>query len=317
MNALGSEHPGREGRYLAATSEEAAGSVPSSVDGETHEVTTAVMTFALDGETPILSAGRRYAEHAMTMSHQAFEPHVGLPRLLRLLGDYSITATFFVPGFVAQRWPGMVDAVLGNGHEVAHHSFSHRPPTQLTESEERAEFERGLSALDRLGVTPTGYRAPMWSASWRTASLVAEYGMTYDSSLMDDDRSYILQSAAGDIAEIPPHWSLDDWEQYAYLPEPHLGFHINPADAVAQMWKYELDAMRRHRCLFVLTSHAFLSGRAGRVEGLRELIEHALDAGDVVFATAADVARRTMSDSRSERRKLEPPAVDADVYPTW
>jgi hypothetical protein len=57
-------------------------------------MTTAVLTFALDGETPVLAAGRRYAEHAMVMSHQAFESQVGLPRLLELLASYSAPATF-------------------------------------------------------------------------------------------------------------------------------------------------------------------------------------------------------------------------------
>src|SRR5262245_28838395 len=40
---------------------------------DSRAATTAVLTFALDGATPILAAGRRYADHAVAMSHQAFE----------------------------------------------------------------------------------------------------------------------------------------------------------------------------------------------------------------------------------------------------
>jgi peptidoglycan-N-acetylglucosamine deacetylase len=278
---------------------------------------TAVLTFALDGETPVLAAGRRYASHAMTMTHQAFEAQVGLPRLLKLLKEYRLPATFFVPGFTAERWPAMVEAVLAAGHEVAHHSYSHRPPSQLSEADDRAEFERGLEALAVHGVVPSGYRAPMWSATWRTAEFVREYGMLYDSSLMDDDRPYILSTGKGEVVEIPPHWSLDDWEQYAYLPEPHLGYQINSPTDVADMWVRELDAMRRHQTLFVLTNHAFLSGRAGRVEGLRHLIEQALDRGDVTFRTANDVATEVISDPASQRRTHTPLNVDPSLYPTW
>src|SRR3982074_575754 len=158
-------------------------------------MTTAVLTFAFDGETPVLAAGRRDAEHAMVMSHQAFESQVGLPRLLELLASYSLPATFFVPGFAAERAPAMVDAVVEAGHEVAHHSYSHRAPTSLSDADDRREFERGLEALDRHGVRPVGHRAPMWSAAWRTPDLACEYGMVYDSSLMDDDKPYILQTA--------------------------------------------------------------------------------------------------------------------------
>jgi peptidoglycan-N-acetylglucosamine deacetylase len=279
--------------------------------------TAAVLTFALDGETPVLAAGRRYAEHAGVVCHQAFEAQVGLPRLLRLLADYSLKATFFVPGYVAERNPDTVSAVLVDGHEVAHHSYSHRRPTDLVGSEDRREFELGLEALQRCGVTPLGYRAPMWAPAWRTADLVAEFGMIYDSSFMDDDNPYLIETAARDIVEIPPHWSLDDWEQYAYLPEPHLGYHINDPMAVSRMWVAELEATRRHDATFVLTGHGFLSGRAGRVEALRHFIEAAMDLGGVRFLTAATLADEVLQEPTSPRRKHQAPRVDPDIYPTW
>ena len=81
------------------------------------------------------------------------------------------------------------------------------------------------------------------------------------------------------------------------------------------MWRLELDAMRRHGCLFMLTCHPFLSGRPGRVEALRALIEHALAAGDVTFATAADVAEWTLADPDVPERELQPVVADPDVYP--
>jgi hypothetical protein len=82
-----------------------------------------------------------------------------------------------------------------------------------------------------------------------------------------------------------------------------------------EMWRHELDAMRRHGCLFVLTNHPFLSGRPGRVEALRMLIEHALDCGDVEFCSARDVARRVCDDPEAVRRTLNPVEIDAAVYP--
>jgi peptidoglycan/xylan/chitin deacetylase (PgdA/CDA1 family) len=211
----------------------------------------------------------------------------------------------------------MVDAVLEAGHEVAHHSYSHRSPTELSDADDRREFERGLEALDRHGIRPAGYRAPMWSTAWRTPDLVREYGMIYDSSLMDDDRPYILQTPHGELAEIPPHWSLDDWEQYAYLPAPHLGYHINDPATVSAMWISELAAMRRHGATFVLTGHGFLSGRAGRVEGLRRVIEAALGFGDVRFSSAHELAREVLADVSAERRKHQRVDVDSAIYPEW
>jgi peptidoglycan-N-acetylglucosamine deacetylase len=280
-------------------------------DWRNGAATVAVLSFDVDAESPILAAGREYADHAMVMTHQAFGPRVGVPRLLRLLADYDLRATFFVPGLTAERYPQTVAAILEAGHEVGHHSHSHRSAVDLGEAGEREDFERALAALAAVGVEPRGHRAALWEASWRTPSLVASYGLAYDSSLMDADTPYRLRTPAGTIAELPPHWSLDDWEQYAFLPRPDIGGIIQSPLQVAQMWIHELDAMRRHGSLFLLTCHPFLSGRAGRVEALRSVIEAALERGDVQFATCEEVAGRDLG----EERELAPVEADPQIYP--
>jgi len=274
-----------------------------------------VLSFDVDAESPILAEGRRYADHAMAMTHQAFGPRVGVPRLLALLAEYRLKATFFIPGLTAERYPETVEAVLAAGHEVGHHSHTHRTPASLTADEERADFERALGALDAAGAKPLGHRSAMWDASWFTPKLVAEHGMRYDSTLMDADFPYLLDTGAGTIAELPPHWSLDDWEQYAFLPDPNIGGIITAPLTVAEMWIHELDAMRRHGCLFMLTCHPFLSGRAGRIEALRRVIEAGLERGDVEFLTCLEVADRVHQADDAQRRKLSPVRVDEELYP--
>jgi peptidoglycan/xylan/chitin deacetylase (PgdA/CDA1 family) len=274
-----------------------------------------VLSFDVDAESAILASGRRYADHAMVMTHQAYGPLVGVPRLLQLLDDVALKATFFVPGLTADRYPQTVEQIAAAGHEIGHHSYSHISPVDLGPERERADFERALAALDRLSVNPKGHRSALWEASWDTPSLVAEYGLQYDSTLMDDDKPYLLQTPKGTIAELPPHWSLDDWEQYAYLPRPNIGSNIESPAKVLDLWTNELDAMRRHGCLFMLTNHPFLSGRPGRIETLRKLIEHALGRGDVEFVTAAEVAARVRDDPEAPTRTLRPVEVDASIYP--
>jgi len=281
--------------------------------GESRAV--AVLSFDVDAESPILANDRRYADHAMVMTHQAYGPLVGVPRLIELLAEYGLPATFFVPGLTAERYPAVVERIVEAGHEVGHHSHSHRSPVDLSDGEERADFERALAALDAVGVRPLGHRAAMWEASWRTPGLVAEYGLRYDSSLMDSDRPYRLEVGDRTIAELPPHWSLDDWEQYAFLPRPEVGSVIESPAKVLELWRAELDAMRRYGCLFMLTCHPFLSGRPSRVEALRALIEHGLGCGDVEFASASAVAERALADSGLPGRALEPVTVDPELYP--
>jgi peptidoglycan/xylan/chitin deacetylase (PgdA/CDA1 family) len=249
------------------------------------------------------------------MSHQAYGPRVGVPRILALLEEYDLPATFFVPGLTADRHPETVDRILEAGHEVGHHSYAHFSPIDQSEDDERADFERALEALDRRGVRPEGFRCPSWEPAWRTPAIVAEHGLVYDSSLMDADRPYLLETGAGDLVELPVHWSLDDWQQYAFLPRPPFRNPIESPQKVLDLWTSEVDAMRRYDSVFVLTCHPFLSGRPHRVEVLRRLIEHALAAGDVEFVSCREAARRALADDGLERRKLEPVVVEEQLYP--
>jgi peptidoglycan/xylan/chitin deacetylase (PgdA/CDA1 family) len=183
----------------------------------------AVLTFDVDAESAILARGLRHADNAGVMSHQAYGPLVGVPRIIRLLAEYELPATFFVPGLTAERHPQVVEQILQAGHEIGHHSHSHRAPVSLSAADVRADLALALAALETVGVAPAGHRAAGWEASWHTPELVAEYGLAYDSSLLDADRPYRLQTSRGEVIELPVHWSLDDWQQYAYLPDPQIG----------------------------------------------------------------------------------------------
>ncbi|MFC9252199.1 polysaccharide deacetylase [Amycolatopsis thailandensis] len=275
----------------------------------------ATLTFDVDAESPILAHGRGYAGHLSTMSHQAYGPKVGVPRILDLLGELAVPATFFVPGWVAEQRPGLAASIVERGHEVAHHSYSHRPPTTMTAAGQRADFERGMEVFARQGIEISGHRAAGWESTWDTPALVAEHGLSYDSSLMADDRPYLIETGAGRIAELPVHWSLDDWEQYAFLPSPQIGSVITSPVRVLEMWRAELDAMRRYRCLFNLCLHPFLSGRPGRLEAVRALIEFGLGLGDVRFARCRDVAAAALADPALPAEPLRRLEIDPAVYP--
>lgn len=254
-----------------------------------------VLTFDVDGETPVLAAGEQYETHLSTMSHQAYGPKVGLPRILAMLERRGLPATFFFPGLTAERWPGAVERVLSAGHEVALHGYTHRTPTTLAPDEQLAELERGMAALARAGARPTGYRAPLWSTTAVTLEALGAHGLRYDSSLFDDDRPYLLDTPSGRLAELPVHWALDDWEQYVYVPEPDLGHTINRPSTVAQLWTEELDAMRSTSSLCVLTCHPFASGRPSRVAAIERFIDFAEGCGDVAFVRADAVAERLLA----------------------
>lgn len=277
-----------------------------------------LLTFDVDAEAPLLAEDAGHGRNAMLMAHQSFGPLVGVPRILDLLAEMEVPGTFFVPGVTAERYPNGIEAILAGGHEVAHHSYAHPRYVDLSATDEQEDFERGLAVLRELGAEVSGHRSPLSSASMRTAGLVARHGLSYESTLMDDDRPYRLETGEGVIAELPPYWGLDDWLQFVHLPMRET-FRIKPVAGVVDGWALELDAMRREGCLFVLTMHPFAVGRASRLAGLRKLVGHAQAAGDVEFLTGADAAGRVLADCELPLRALErlDPAPDPAVYPDW
>jgi peptidoglycan/xylan/chitin deacetylase (PgdA/CDA1 family) len=115
----------------------------------------------------------------------------------------------------------------------------------------------------------------------------------------------VLETERGDLVELPVSWWLDDWQQSAYLP-PLARNQTRPIDEVAALWCGELDAYARQGSLFVLTCHPFLSGRPGRLETVRRLVEHVLGRGDVELVSCAEAARRARDDEDLPRRALSP-----------
>lgn len=255
----------------------------------------AAFTFDLDAESGILSDHPETAGYLDVMSHQAYGPRTAVPRLLRILDRQAIRATFFIPGYTAERWPDAVRSIRDAGHEIAHHGYLHEGSRGADPELEERRLLRGFEALDAVaGVRPIGYRAPNWEMSYALPAILARHGIRYDSGLMDVDHPYRLavsaEPGAPTLVELPAHWSLDDWEPYNYLPGlTGSGVIASPADVTAR-WALELDALADEGGLFMLTNHPFVSGRASRAAALERLIERARGLGGVWLATCAEIA---------------------------
>ena len=272
----------------------------------------AAFTFDVDAESAVLWGNEADGARMSVMSHQAYGPLVGIPRILDLLEQHQIRSTFFVPGHTADRYPVAVRSIVAAGHEIAHHGYLHEQPTALTLEEEIDALDRGLAALaDVAGVRPVGYRAPMWDLSWRTPALLAERGFLYDSSLMDADHPYELSISPGadqSLVEIPIQWALDDWEQYCYLPDISGSGLIESPRKARELWQLEFDALRGVGGCWVLTNHPFLTGRASRAAELGALMRYVLEHDDVWVASLEQIAEhvRTLG---LPLRSITPPDV--------
>ncbi|MGH9044477.1 MAG: polysaccharide deacetylase family protein [Acidimicrobiales bacterium] len=261
----------------------------------------ASFTFDVDGEAPVLAADPSATSRLSLMSHQAYGPDVGLRRILKVLDELSVRATFFVPGFVAEHHPGSIREVLAAGHEVGHHGYLHRAPNTLDSDGQRQEFEGGLIALERFGAHLAGYRAPMWELTEPTLDLLIKHGLRYDSSLMDADRPYRLQTDSGELVELPIHWGLDDWEQYGFVPGISSVTPLSSPDAVERMWLTELEQTVAEGGHFLLTCHPFLSGRPSRALVLASLVRRCETLGGVWVAALEDVVDHVVAELPNAR----------------
>lgn len=274
------------------------------------KVAAAAFTFDVDAESAVLWGDESVGARMSVMSHQAYGPLVGIPRILDLLERHQIASTFFVPGHTADRYPGAIRSIVAAGHEIAHHGYLHEQPTALTLEEEIDVIDRGLAALAAVaGVRPVGYRAPMWDLSWRTPALLAERGFLYDSSLMDADHPYELAVPGHDpLVEIPIQWALDDWEQYCFLPDISGSGLIESPRKARELWQLEFDGLRRAHGCWVLTNHPFLTGRTSRAAELDDLMRYVLDHEDVWTTSLAAIAEHVRALGLPPR-SITPPDV--------
>ncbi len=107
-------------------------------------------------------------------------------RLLALLDEHAVKATFFILGWTADHHPDLVRRIAAAGHEIGCHSYAHPVVSELTPAAFLADLDRALDALSRCGARPRGYRAPSFTITpgvHHYLELLRERGLGYDCSL--------------------------------------------------------------------------------------------------------------------------------------
>jgi peptidoglycan/xylan/chitin deacetylase (PgdA/CDA1 family) len=256
-------------------------------------VSAAAFTFDEDGECVAFGYDKENAAHRLCLQSEAtYGPDVGLPRILDLLDEHRIPATFFVPGYTAERHQDAVREMVHRGHEVAHHGYLHERPDLLEEKQEEDVLRKGMEILEGItGSRPRGYRAPSWEMSERTPQLLKENGFLYDSSLMGDDEPYLMHAGGEErLLELPVHWTNDDWVHFGFCSSPQLGNGISSPSKVYETWSEEFLGYRQFGGCFVLTLHPFVIGRPSRIRLLDRMIRLMKSTEGVWIATLRQIA---------------------------
>ena len=263
------------------------------------------LTFDFDAISGFIARGQTSPSW---ISRGEFGPRSGAPRLIALFRKYGIRTTWFVPGHTIETYPKASAAVLEAGHEIAHHGWTHRPPTTLAREEEEEELVRGNESIRKLtGRKARGYRSPTWDLTPHSVELFLKHGFVYDSSLMGDDYTpyYARQ---GDVIELlkpavfgkettlvemPIHWSTDDSPHFEFVrTETTVRQGLMNANAVVENWINDFLYMREvsEWGVITYTCHPFIIGRGHRMMMLEKLIRACLDHGAVFMAMEDAVA---------------------------
>jgi polysaccharide deacetylase family protein (PEP-CTERM system associated) len=108
-------------------------------------------------------------------------------RVLALLDDAGVTATFFVLGWVAERYPQLIERVRTAGHEIGSHGFAHQRAYDLGPEGFRDDLRKSLAVLRGTGVPEVRFfRAPEWSINTRSLwalEILAAEGFVADASM--------------------------------------------------------------------------------------------------------------------------------------
>ena len=135
----------------------------------------------------------------------------GTNKILNILNERNIKATFFVLGYYAEKYPELIEKIIDENHEVASHGYSHTDITKLTQDEFKDDLLRSIKILEKLtGDNVWGFRAPFFTVVKETSwaiDIMKKMGLKYDSSIFPFK---IYKYGVPDIPLYPYHISSKD-----------------------------------------------------------------------------------------------------------
>ena len=235
----------------------------------------ASFTCDLEPDCPPFLEGFRGVEH-------------GLPRLLDVLRDLGIRATFFTTGEVASRYPGAVRAVLADGHELGCHGMTHTPFTEMTPDVAQAEIADSTRILRQFAEV-TSFRAPYLKFPDAYLRFLEGEGFRLDSSQAKYKKAYYDSRRSGShttLVRIPASLTSSALRIPKLFREAYVRSVSEPVVLFVHPWEFvDLTHEKlRYDCRFRTGDVAVacvrdvlrgMLGRGARFSTMRELGERA------------------------------------------
>ncbi|MFQ5683834.1 MAG: polysaccharide deacetylase family protein [Candidatus Binatia bacterium] len=231
-----------------------------------------------------------------------YGPKTGIWRILRILEEQGVRATFMTCGGIAERYPEAVKAIVSKGHEVAGHGYHHEVARDLPREEERVIIQRVTEIIQRIsGKRPMGWRSCTQSPN--SLELLMEQGYLWNSNSFSYDLPFVWEGDDRKLVELPRQ-PFGDGRTYGHRDSG------NPQTTLV-VWKALFDELYKEAnttatfCPFQF--HPYVSSRPGRASALAGLIQHMRQHDGVWFATGSELARWCLKLSITEAVTGFPP----------
>lgn len=209
---------------------------------------------------------------------------VGFWRLLQVLQERAIKATFAVNGSALARYQEACAAARDAAWEFMGHGWVQRPMHQIEDQagaiRQTIEAIRGLT-----GRTPRGWESPGLAESSDTLDLLAEAGIEYVADWVLDDQPVPLQTRAGAIVALPYTVELNDVVMFAVEKHSSAELLRRGCDQFDRLWR-EGERIPR---VMAISVHPYLTGAPHRIRYLEALYDHIGAHAGVLMCTGGQI----------------------------
>ncbi len=135
-------------------------------------------------------------------SQGEYGPHHAIYRLLRILKEENIKATFLTCGAIAERFPEAVEAIIAHGHVVEGHGYNHEIARYLPRDQESEVMTKAIAMIDkRTGRRPYGWRS--CTQSTNTIELLIEHGFVFNTNCFHEELPFLWEKDGKLLVELP------------------------------------------------------------------------------------------------------------------
>ena len=256
------------------------GAEASVLDGDKYPEPVDEMGIAL--KRPI----RNYANE----SNYRYGINRGAPRVMRLLEEHGIAATFTACAQALERAPQLAQEIVRQGHEVTSHGYRWAHQFNMAEDEEREYIRKATASIERT----TGRRPQGWLSRYLTTAntrrLLIEEGYRYHMDDLSDDQPFWDHHEGRPIVVLPYQVDNNDmkmWAEPSYTPDQWLKYALDNLEWSLREGEHEVNVMS-------IGLHLRIIGRPGRIWALEKFLAHvkalSREPGGIWVATREQIA---------------------------